>query len=186
MNLFSILAGVSLTILSSIAIAAPAYEIKGLYIDMTFSDAVAQAEELGGVCQLSTSQREDGVVYAQCDYGTCDKGGPADACDKQNLESPGLSIAAQPIIRVGLEAAGASSPLTRIIIIFEGSTEVVEEHLIQEYGPPHLDGSAATEKSWTNARRLHWKQGKNNMGLLTTMKMISLTTDSKSPDSAAP
>jgi hypothetical protein len=183
MNLFSALAGAALVFSSGVAIAAPAFDIIGLHIEMSFNDAVAQAEKLGGICTLSTSRRED-AVYAQCEYLSCE-GDPANACDKQKLES-GLSFAAQPIVRLGLEAPTAAAPLTRVSIIFEGSSEVIEEHLSSEYGPPHRGGSVVTEKSWTNARRLHWKQGDNNMGLMITAKMIMLTKDPASPDSTVP
>jgi hypothetical protein len=184
MSLFSTLAGIALVFGSGVAIAAPAFDISGLHIEMFFNDAVAQAEKLGGICTLSSSRRED-AVYAQCEYLSCE-GDPANACDKQNLEPSGLSIAAQPIIRVGLEAPTAASSLTRISIVFEGSSDVIGEHLSSEYGPPHLDGSALTEKSWTNARRLFWKQGNYNMGLLTTVNMIMLTADRANPGSGVP
>jgi hypothetical protein len=185
MNLFNVMSGAALVFVSGVAVAAPAYEIFGLHIELPFNDAVAQAEKLGGICQLSTSRRED-AVYAKCEYSSCEEDDPATACDKQNLESSEPAIAAQPITRVGLEAPTASSPLTRIAIAFEGSSEVIEEHLSSEYGPPHRDGSVIAEKSWTHARRLFWKQGNYNMGLLTTVNMILLTADRANPDSGVP
>jgi hypothetical protein len=186
MNLFNAMSGAALVFVSGVGVAAPAFEISGLHIEMPFNDAVAQAEKLGGVCQLSASRRGVSAVYAQCEYPSCDEGAPANACDKQDFESSGRSIAAQPITRVGLEAPTAASPLTRIAIVFEGSSEVIEEHLSREYGPPHLDGSAIVEKSWTHARRLFWKQGNYNMGLLTTVNMIMLTADRANPGSGVP
>ena len=153
------------------------------HIEMPFNDAVAQAEKLGGVCQLSTSRRNDGAIYAHCEYESCDNENPTNECGKQNLESSGVSIASQPIIRVGFEALDASSKLTQIAISFEGSSEVVQERLAEQFGEPSRDGSAASEKSWSNARRLHWTQGNHHLGLHTTLKIIMLTTNPRVPES---
>jgi hypothetical protein len=183
MHTFSKLAVVILISLSRSAIAEPAFEISGLHIDMLFDDAVAQAEKGGGVCQLSTSRRGEEVVYAQCEYQSCEEGETSVDCDKRNQSSLGISVASQPIVRVGIEAPGAASPLTRIFIFFDGNVSVVEEHLTQEYGPPRRVGSVVSEKSWTRARRLVWKHGKYNLGLWTTQNVIVLTGE---PGSGAP
>ena len=95
MNVFGTLAGVVLVFGSGVAVAAPVFDISGLHIEMPFNDGVAQAEKLGGICQLSTSRGED-AVYAECDYSYCEDD-PATPCDKQNLETES-AIAAQHIV----------------------------------------------------------------------------------------
>ena len=184
MNTFRALAGVALVFGPAVAFAAPAFDISGLHIELPFNAAVAQAEKLGGVCQLSTSRRED-AVYAKCENFYCEEAS-ATVCDKQDLKSSGPAIAEQPVIRVGLEAPTDTSPLTRIVIVFEGSSDVVEAHLSNEHGPPHRDGSVVSENSWTHARRLLWRQGKNNLGLWLTNNAIILTADSENPSANVP
>ena len=177
MKLFRKLVGAASVVISVNALAGPAFEISGLHIGLVFTEAMEQAEKLGGVCQLNTSRRKDGGIRAQCEYLPCVEGNSEGACDGQNLEPPALTIASQPIVRIGLEAPGVSSSLTRIAILFEGSTAAVAESLKREFGQPINDTSATTEGSWSHSRRLHWKQGKDHMGLLDTVKVIMLTTD---------
>jgi hypothetical protein len=181
MNLFSKLAGMVLAVHSVVALAAPTYEISGFHTELIFSDAVAQAELLGGVCQQSTSPREGGKVIARCDYLPCIDGHPADVCDSQSPELPEFTVAAQPISKLALEASGTSSRLTGISIVFEGNIELVAEYLKQEFGPPRA-GPASSKRNWSHSRRQHWAEGKDHMGLLNTANMIMLRTRSGNQD----
>jgi hypothetical protein len=181
MNLFSKLAGMVLAVHSVVALAAPTYEISGFHTELIFSDAVAQAELLGGVCQQSTSPREGGKVIARCDYLPCIDGHAADVCDSQSPELPEFTVAAQPISKLALEASGTSSRLTGISIVFEGNIELVAEYLKQEFGPPRA-GPASSKRNWSHSRRQHWAEGKDHMGLLNTANMIMLRTRSGNQD----
>jgi hypothetical protein len=177
MKAFRILAGAALAVLSVNALGGPAFEISGLHVGLIFTDAVAQAEQLGGVCQQGKSGRRGGGIIARCDYLQCAEGSLSDGCSEQNPKSSGFAIASQPVIQVVLEAAAASSSITRIAISFEGSLKAVAGHLKQEFGPPLDDTFASTEGSWSHSRRLAWKQGYENLGLLDITKKIMLTAD---------
>jgi hypothetical protein len=183
MKVFRNLAGVALAVLSANALGGPAFEINGLHVGLVFTDALAQTEQLGGVCQQGKSRRRGGGVIARCDYLQCAEGSLSEGCNEQNPASSGFAIASQPVIQIVLEAAAASSHIIRIAISFEGSLEAVAGYLKQEFGQPINDTSATTEGSWSHSRRLAWKEGHENLGLLDLTKKIMLTADPVRPES---
>jgi len=170
------LAGAALVFVPVIALAQSPFEISGLHMELDFTEAVAKAEKLGGTCQITTSRTQDGGKIAQCGYLPCIEHNLAGECEKWDLDAPKLTIAAQPIMQIGLEAPGDISRLTRILILFEGSTVAVAESLEREFGPPKIHGNSQG-KSWTHSRRMSWTQGNYHMGLMDSPKLISLTVD---------
>ena len=187
MKLFRNLALAALAVLPASALAGAAFEINGLHVELVFTDAVARAEQLGGVCQSGLSRRRGGGVIAVCEYPSCLEENSPGVCDESSLESSGRMIASQPIIQIRLEAPEPSFRLTRIAMVFEGSPEVVAKSLKQKFGQPRKDPSATTEGSWTHSRRLHWKQDNYHMGLLDIVNTIMLTINprSQNPDPGA-
>jgi hypothetical protein len=151
-------------------VAAPAYDVSGLHVGLTFGEAIIRAQALGGVCTPIKPVQGDAAV-AQCDYPQCVE----DGCEGESTGHSRFTVAAQPVLRVGLEAPDANSPMTRISIMYDGDSDVVEEFLKGQYGRPYNDTSENAERSWTHARRVSWKQGRDNLGLLKTAHAISLT-----------
>lgn len=170
------LTGAALVFVPVIALAQSPFEISGLHMDLVFTEAVAKAEKLGGTCQITTSRTQEGGKIAQCEYLPCIERNIVGECERRDLDDPELTIAAQPIMQIGLEAPGDVSRLTRILILFEGSTVAVAESLEREFGPPKIHGNSQG-KSWTHSRRISWTQGNYHMGLMNLPKVISLTVD---------
>ncbi|MEZ5501647.1 MAG: hypothetical protein R3E50_02925 [Halioglobus sp.] len=167
----------ALAVLPAFAIAASPYVISGLSTDLVFTEAVAQAEKLGGDCQLAASRNDDGGTSAQCEYRHCPQGGPSAGCDQPHPDKPALTIAAQPILKIGLEAPGEEAHLSRIVFLFEGDAAAVALDLRQKFGAPDRDGAAESAQSWSNSRRLSWKQGDYRLGLVDSPQLIIMAVD---------
>jgi hypothetical protein len=171
------LSGAAPAVIAAIALAQSPYEIHGLHTDLVFTEAVAQAEKLGGNCQITASGTQDGGTSARCEYLPCIERNQAGTCEQQNPRSPGLTIAAQPVLQISLEAPTDSARLTRILLVFEGSDRAVADSLKQAFGPPDGAGTSSEETSWSHSHRLNWTQGHYRMGLLDSPKLIILATD---------
>jgi len=180
---------VALAALPGTVLAAPPFDIQGLHIELDFERAVARAESLGGTC-TRVSVRRGEAVFAECEYPAC----AGLECDNGAPTGSRFTVGSQPVTRVGLEAPDAESGLTRISVLYAGDSDVVEEALVRQYGPPADDTSKNAEKSWSNARRVVWQEGRDKLGLLKTIKAITLGRDPEgttrqpedSPGSPAP
>jgi hypothetical protein len=170
------LVAAALSCLSAIAMAQSPYQVSGLHTDLVFTDAVAQVEKLGGDCRISAVSAEEGGTSAECDFLQCPEGNQVDACKGRDTQTPGLAIAAQPVLRIGLEAPETAARVTRIVVLFEGTTAPVAEALTQQFGLPDNHG-AIPEKSWSHSRRQSWTQGIYRMGLLNDPNLIILAAD---------
>src|SRR5262245_27217772 len=106
-----IFAAVVLASAAVVAQSQPPYVIHGLHTDLVFTDAVAMAEKLGGKCQITAAVTQQGETSAQCEYADCGSQDPAGDCKAQRGEMADFAIAAQPILRIGLEAPGTSAKL---------------------------------------------------------------------------
>jgi len=177
MPLFRNLAGAALAVLAASALALSPYEIHGLHTELIFTEAVAQAEKLGGKCQISTASTQAGGKSALCEYPPCSARDKDGACEQQGARTTGLTIASQPILRISLEAPADSARLTLIAILFDGSLDAVSADLQQKFGPPDSDETPADQQNWSHARRLNWTQGHYRMGLLNSPQLIILGAD---------
>jgi hypothetical protein len=170
------LVGAALAIVAVTALAQSPYEINGLHTELVFTAAIAQAEKLGGNCQITPSATQDGGTSALCEYAPCSARNLDGGCEPQNTQTTGLTIASQPILRISLEAPAHSAPLSRIVFLFDGRHDAVEATLNQTYGPPSGDVTA-DQKSWSHARRIRWTQGRYHLGLSNIPKLITLEAD---------
>ena len=161
-----------------------AYEISGLHVHITFEEAVAHAEKLGGVCQLGNLRRGE-VLTAQCDYTACQDDTSGIPCSEAVQEARPFAVVAQPVTTVGLEANAGAPGLTRISFIYDGDSQVVRESLMERFGPPRNDDSDYSDATWTHGRRLHWRSGDDGMGLMMTVKVITLSGRAAFPESDA-
>ena len=171
----------ALALMPALALAQSPYKISGLHTELVFTEAVAMAEKLGGTCRGITPLTTVGGKSAQCDYLPCIEQSAAGVCNKWDMNDPGLTIGAQPIMRIGLEAPADDALVTRIVILYEGSPAAVAETLKREFGQPASDGTTNKEKSWSHSRRLSWNQGEYRMGLLDTPKMVILAANRAPP-----
>lgn len=164
--------GVVLVILgfSGTVQAAPEYDIRGLHVELKFHEAVNRAEALGGACVPVENRHVEGMVV-YCDYLQCTE----ESCEENADSGSHFTLGSQPVVRVGLEAADAESSMTRISIVYEGDSELVERDLKSQYGKPYNDTSESVERSWSHARRLSWKDGRDKLGLSKTLKVVTLT-----------
>ena len=169
---FMLAAGV---IFPAIALAQSPFQISGLHTDLVYTEAVAQAQRLGGNCQRSAEWTTDGESV-QCEYSPCLARNTGGKCIKFDLSKPGLTIAAQPILWIVLEAPAKPSRLTRISILYEGDNDVVAASLQQAFGSPDA-GAPTPEKSWSHARRLEWTKGNYRRGFLDSPQMIILASE---------
>lgn len=171
------IAAAALGAVAAMALAESPYEISGLHTELAFSDAVTQAQKLGGICQITRDESQESGTSAQCEYVPCSTRNPTGGCTQQDAPAIGLTIAAQPILRIGMEAPGESAELTRIVFVYEGSRETVAEHLEHTFGPPNGEVARPDEKSWSHSQRLNWTQGIYRLGLLDSPKLIILGAD---------
>jgi hypothetical protein len=163
-----------LALLPEVVLSQPPFTFNGLHVDLVLADAVAQTEKLGGQCEsahLSGSQDEGASI--QCKYEACAESDSASECDTTSL----AAVAGLPIVGIGLEAPDQVSPLTRIVIFYDGDPEVVAATLRTEFGPTDVDGAPTEKSSWSHARRWSWTQGQYRAGLLNAPKMIILAVD---------
>ena len=163
---------------------APAYVINGLHVGLNFDQAVAATEALGGTCEIESLRRGE-KLFAGCAFSTCAQQQGGSACKEQSEDGPALSTGGQPIVRVGLEASGSSGRLSKIAIVFDGSSEAVAADLKREFGEPFSDTSGHSGPSWSHSSRIHWRSGSESMGLLKDIKTITLMADPVSEQAAA-
>ena len=162
-----------LVALPSIVYAEPAFRVVGLHLDMGFKAAVAAAEKLGGSCEVGTHRRGE-VTFARCEYSACTE--DEAACPQGGTSVPTLGMAPVPVVRIGLEARDDSALLSRVAIVFDGDFDRVAQGLEQVYGAPADDTAVSSPDSWSNSRRLFWREGEFSMALLKRRQTIMLTT----------
>lgn len=158
------------------AAESPPYEFQGLHVRQGFSEAISVAEALGAVCEVETLRRGE-LVNARCLFPACDEETQIGSCENPRRFRPTLGISAHPIVSIGLKADGASKRLSKITIVFEGSAEELFESLKQEFGEPFSDTTDHAENTWTHSRRIHWKSGRESLGLLKAINTITLIAD---------
>lgn len=166
-----------LAALPAVALSQPPFALNGLHVDLKFNDAVARAEALGGRCAAVRPNRlQQTGVTVQCAYEACTEDLSAGECDPADLAAA-PRVAAQAIVSVGLEAPDEGSALTRIVILYEGDTEVIATSFLSEFGPTDVDGAPPDNNSWSHARRWNWTRGQYRVGLLNAPQMIVLAVD---------
>jgi len=156
--------------------AAPPYEFHGLHIDRVFADGVTLAEELGGVCQVGTHRRGE-VTFARCDYPACTGESSGEECEDANSSVLTLEFVPVRVESIRLEALQPDARLTQAAIVFDGDADAVAEGLAREFGPPGDSTGDSAGESWSNSRRLFWRDGDTNMSLLKNRRTIMLTTN---------
>jgi len=181
MRLFRIqVVAVMLAMLATSTFAASPFEISGFTTDQVFSAALETARARGGNCQITPAATQEDGIRAQCEYAACAARDKDGACDPQNMQATGLTIASQPILRIDLEAPTDSAPLTRIMFIFDGRHDAVKASLYESYGPPDI--APSDENSWSRARRMKWTQGRYHLALSDIPKLIALEADPAQQD----
>lgn len=179
---------VFLAIVSGFAAAQPPFVINGLHSELSLEEAVAQAEKLGGKCQVTASRPNEEGRNVQCEYrhcgGTAPAAAPADKCDAKDPTTTGLTFAQLPIVSIILQAPADRARPTRIFMVYSGSTDAIAAGLIEAFGPTEADGAPSDTQSWSHARRWSWRAGQYRMGLLNAPPWITLSTD-RSPASPA-
>jgi hypothetical protein len=178
------LAGLCLLSVSAAALAQSPYTISGLHTDMTLANAVAQAEKLGGSCEgNATRPGKEENLTVQCSYSHCSTSDSTAGCEEGGATDTGLMLFSFPISGITLIAPNDASPLTRIVIAFDGDTDAVAEGLLKTFGPTVAEGAPTGKKTWSKARRWGWVQGQYRLGLLNSPQLIILATD---PEAASP
>jgi hypothetical protein len=170
------LAAAVLTAAATVAHAQPPYAIHGLHTELVFTEAVTLAEKLGGKCKVTSAETQGGGTSAQCEYAHCNAQNNSVECKPQDARTAGLAIAAQPILSIGLDAPGDSARLASIVLVYEGSNDIVADYLQQTFGPPD-NVPRTNEQSWSHAHRLAWTHGIYRVGLLDSPKLIILGAD---------
>jgi len=186
MNCVTRTVGAALVSLPLFASAQPPFAFGGLHPDLVFRDAIARAEQLGGTCQVSVSQSMDGGVRANCELIPCSIGTEVGVCQPRPGQKPpvALSIGAQPVFRIGLEAQDEASRLQRIVFLFDGDRELVAASLVKQFGPAENDDATSNQQSWNHSQRRSWKRGDYNMGLLSSPDLVILTVNPGHPEPA--
>ena len=179
-----ILAALLLLSVSAAVLAQSPYTINGLHTDMTLANAVAQAEKLGGRCEVNGTRagKEEGVTV-QCSYSQCSNSDSTSGCEDRGAADTGLMLFSFPVSGITLSAPNDTAPLTRIVMAFEGDTDAVAEGLLETFGPTVAEGAPTGKKTWSKARRWGWVQGQYRLGLLNSPQLIILATD---PGAAPP
>lgn len=172
----------ALAFFSSMSCATAPFDVSGLQVDLPFAEALEQAEALGGDCKVEPGRLKEGGVIAKCEYLVCVIGTQAGVCEEREQEADGLAVAAQPVLRISLEAPNKKARLVRVVFLLEGSLEPVAEHLVERFGPPDQNGIASDEQSWSHSRRSSWTQGQYRMALLNSPRLIILAVDRSQPD----
>jgi hypothetical protein len=174
-----------LTMAPACALAQSPYVIQGLHSELTLDEAVAQAEKLGGDCQVIAAHPNEEGRNIQCEYRHCDEATTAGDCNAEDLPAIALSFADQPIVSILLQAPADSARLTRIVMVYNGATEAVATGLIKAFGPTETDGAPSDAQSWSHARRWSWRSDQYRMGLMNSPQWITLATD-RAPAAPAP
>ena len=162
-----------MALVSTVVMAEPPYKINGFHTDLVFTEALALAEGLGGDCEISVARRRDNEQRALCEYLLCAGPAHSEACENQTSSGP--SFAGQPIVQIAFDAPTESSSLSRIILLYEGSTEAVEDSLTEMYGTPRVGGDSSRRESKSDSRRLNWQQDSYRIGLVVLPRWIILT-----------
>lgn len=174
-----------LTMVPACASAQSPYIIHGLHSELTLDEALAQAEKLGGDCQVIATHPSEEGRNIQCEYRHCGDATTAGDCNADDLPKIALSFADQPIVSILLQAPADSARLTRIVIVYNGATEAVATGLINAFGPTETDGAPSDTQSWSHARRWSWRSDPYRMGLMNSPQWITLATD-KAPAAPVP
>lgn len=174
-----------LSMVSACASAQSPYVIHGLHSELTLDEALAQAEKLGGDCQVIATHPNEEGRNIQCVYRHCDEASTAGDCNAQDLTAVALSFADQPIVSILLQAPADAARLTRIVMVYGGATEAVATGLIKTFGPTEADGAPSDTQSWSHARRWSWRSDQYRMGLMNSPQWITLATD-QAPATSAP
>ena len=167
----------ALVMLATSAFATSPYDVNGFNTGLVFSKALEKARSLGGNCQNTPPATQEGGVRAQCEFAPCNSRDKDGACDPQDAQAVGLTIASQPIVRISLEAPLESAPVNRIVFIFDGRHDAVKVSLYEKYGPPSADVTPEGEQSWSRARRVRWTEGPYHLGLSDIPKLVTLEAD---------
>jgi hypothetical protein len=170
-------------VISLAASAQAPFEFGGLHTDLEFSDAIAKAQQLGGACKVKTSSNSSGGVSANCELLPCTFGTEVGVCQEQHSLPTKLSIGAQPIINIGLDAPSKSSTLRRITFLFEGSVDAMAAFLVKQFGAPTNDGTVNGQDSWSHSQRRTWRNGNYNLGLMNSPNLVIL---SATPPASSP
>ncbi|MEZ5571254.1 MAG: hypothetical protein R3E64_04445 [Halioglobus sp.] len=164
-----------LSLFPLLAQAQAPFEFGGLNADLVFRDAVEKSEKLGGVCRVSASKSVAGGVRAHCELAPCTVGTEVGRCQNQPASNAVLLVGTQPVVRIGLEAQDESSPLQRVVFLFDGELDTVAASLTEQFGPPDNDSATNSETSWNHSQRLSWRRGNYTMGLLSSPNLVILT-----------
>jgi hypothetical protein len=174
MRTISLFAGILSSIVSALVLAQSPYVINGLHTGLTLTDAVAQAEKLGGACRIDEPRKKGQGKHAHCEYSRCGQTTGAAGCEEDGETGIGPTLSSHPILSIGMLAAADSPALTQITMVYQGDAEAVAADLIAQFGATEVDGAPSDKKSWSNARRWSWKQGSYSMGLLDSPHLIIL------------
>ena len=169
--------GFMVLLLSAGVWSAP-FALHGLHIDNVFSDAVALAEAWGGDCRVGTHRRGE-VTFAHCDYDTCSVKTSGEMCRGNSVAEITLGSEILRVQSIRLEASTPDTQLTQAAITFIGDADFGAQILLQEFGLPGDSTGNRAGESWSNSRRLFWRNGDANLSLLKNRKMIMLTTNRK-------
>ena len=150
---------------------APVYEVNGFHVGMSFDQAVALAEDLGGVCEREVL-RHGAMVTANCLFPTCVDGDGQGECRDASTPAPALELGGQAIVRIGLKSGEVSATLSKIAIAFDGDTDKVARRMVEKYGAPFSDTTDFEGKTWSHARRMHWRSGREGVGLLRSITRL--------------
>ncbi|MBK6509078.1 MAG: hypothetical protein IPG06_06130 [Haliea sp.] len=170
---------------SACASAQSPFVIHGLHSELTLDEALAQAEKLGGDCQVIANHPSDEGRNIQCVFTHCDDATTEGDCNTEDPTAIALSFADQPILSILLQAPADAAPLKRIIIVYSGATEAVATGLIEAFGPTEADGAPSDKQSWSHARRWSWRSDQYRMGLMNSPQWITLATD-RAPATSVP
>lgn len=165
------------------AFAQAPYPINGLHTQLTFATAVAQVQQAGGSCKDIRSTQRTGGVAKSCQYARCKDSEQDENCDEKNAGSSLFTIGMQPVTAIEFEATTPDSELKSIGFFFEGEHAAVVKALITAFGQPDIDTESARATSWSDSRRLFWRQGIERASLLDSPKMILLAAD-RTPEEA--
>ncbi|MEM9255144.1 MAG: hypothetical protein AAGA91_06835 [Pseudomonadota bacterium] len=155
----------------------PPFVLGGLHTDLTFEAAVAAVQKLGGECQPTRSRNDRAPAGVVCELVPCLGRVMAGVCEVWDDEAVVLSVAEQPIMRIGLEAAPGGEGLQRVVLGYEGSHALVQARLIDRFGPPSAGDVDGDSVNWSHSRRISWVRDGHRMGLLNSPKMIILVRD---------
>ena len=153
------------------------FKLEGLHTNLTYKDALARVEQLGGTCDSIQPRRKVGGLNTRCTFPACnlDKANPT--CTAEQLEAATFKIGGQPVHTLEIEAPSEDSRLRNISMFYEGDVEAVMYRFLELYGEPKFDTAPQLETSWTKSRRLMWQRGVQRISFMTRPQMIMLAAD---------